>query len=139
MKTSLPWSPTSSGAAGPQNAGGEEIGHHPVRLHEVPAAPGERAAHRPQGAQEIERRDRRRRTGHTLVGVQRAAVAEELPAFGGVTEGVHLDARLAPRRGNPVGVRRQHAHAVAAAHQGARQVADERARRCRAPAADRSG
>jgi hypothetical protein len=104
------------------------VGHHPVGVHQVPAAGGELAAERAAGAHQVERRGQRRCRAHPLVGVQRAAVADHFEAARRVAEDAHLDAFVVAIAVDLGPVRHQHPDAVAAPHQTARQVADEGAR-----------
>ncbi len=91
--------PDEQRQASAAEGGGEQVGHDPMRLHDVPATLGERAAQGPPGAEKIERRYRRGGAGHALVGLERAAVAEELEALRRVAEGPHLDALFLPGGG----------------------------------------
>ncbi len=94
-------------------------------VDEVAAVGREVTAEGPPGAEGVERRGEGGAPLHPLVGLEAAAVAQHLQTLRGVAEGAHGDAAVVPAGGDFLRVRGEHGHPVAAAHQGAGEVADE--------------
>jgi len=103
------------------------VGDQEMGLDEVEAPPRQKLSHRPPRRQGVEGGDEGGLAAHPLVGRKSAAVAQDLPGGGSVAEGDHLHPLTIPAalRRQPLAVGDEDGHPVAAAHQGARQVAKE--------------